>query len=134
MENGQHMKTGNESVSKADTSEDSTKLQALESMPLGESKNTHTTTPANIQNGSQKILKSAELTELQSRIGLVAAALSDFQEAKGRVIAREIPYTMPNGSTFTALKIFVFIEGASLVAEKTSDGTEFKVLPLGKKD
>ncbi|MCI0551299.1 MAG: hypothetical protein L0287_10110 [Anaerolineae bacterium] len=128
MANGQNTKQLKESEPKVDTSDDSTRSKNLESMPLGASGNllplpTTATTP----NGSARIWTNAALAELQSKAGLVAGALADFQAAGGIVVVKNIEYE-PNKFS---VKIYLVAEGVNVKAFKTADGLDFEVQPLG---
>lgn len=128
MANGQRTKTGNVSAKKADTLETLGKSADLESMPLGASESSSTITTATTRKGSQKTWKIAELQELKSKIGLVAGALADFQAAGGLVVTKKQTYTVPSGSTYTAIKLFLIVQDANIVAVQTEDGLEFDLV------
>lgn len=128
MGNGQPTKTGSASGSKADSSEGSVKLPPSESMPLGASGNLSTTTTATMPKGSRKTLTSAKLQELRSKAGLVAGALADFQAAGGLVVKKKIDYSLPSGTKFSALKLYLIVDGADIVAVQTEDGLELDVV------
>lgn len=125
MENGQPMKTENESGSQAGTLGASVKLLNSESMPLGASTSSKGRTTATMPKGSKKTWKSAELVELQSKAGLVAGALADFKTAKGVIVREEIAYTSPSGRVCKAIKLILLVQDVDLVAEKTTDGIDF---------
>ena len=127
MENGQPMKTGSESEFPEDTLGDLTKSSSLETMPLGASGSTPEPTNAITRRDSKKTLKNAELSELRSKIGLVAGALADFQEAGGMILTSEVEYKTPSGSTYKAVKLLLFVAGVNVVAEKTADGLDFNL-------
>ena len=98
------------------------------SMPLGGSQSSSRNTTATTPNGSTKIWSSAELAELQSKAGLVAGALADFQTAKGLVAVKETTYTAPSGRVCKAVKLFLIVEDVDLVAEQTADGLDFNLV------
>lgn len=133
MENGQRTKTEKESESKVDTSADSTKsrLVVVTAKPELETSSI-TDTTATMQKGSQKTSKNAKLQALRSKVGLVAGALQDFQEAGGTVVRREMTYTLPSGS-YKALKFIIAVNEIDLVAENTPDGIEFDLVESEKK-
>lgn len=129
MENGQPTKMASASAKKADTSEDLTKLPLSESMPLGASKSSlPATMPATTRIVAPKTWKSAELQELESKAGLVAGALADFQTAGGLIHTKPFELTYPSGSKFRGVKIMLFVNQANLVAEKTADGLVFRLV------
>lgn len=128
MVNGQRTKTESASAKKADTSEISGKSARLESMPLGASKSLSTNTTATTQKGSQRTWKTAELQELKSKIGLVAGALADFQSAGGLVVTKKQTYTVPSGSTYTAIKLFLIVQDVNIETVQTEDGLEFNLV------
>lgn len=130
MENGQPMKMGKGPGSKADTSEDLTKLQDSENMESPESETLlPQATSATTQSGSSKTWKSAELEVLRSKAGLVAGALSDFQTAGG-LVAVEIFEYEASGSKFSATKIYLVAENLHVSVKKTADGLDFDIQPL----
>lgn len=128
MENTQPTKTENESGSKADTSGDSTKSKLVAATANGESTSSQPSTTATTPNGSTKTWTSAGLAELQSKAGLVAGALRDFQDAKGIVVTTNVPYTLASGRRLVAVKIFLIVEDMNLVADKTADGLDFNIV------
>ncbi len=133
MENGQRTKMEKESESKVDTSADSTKSKLLAVTAKPESETSSITdTTATMRKGSQKTLKNAKLQVLRSKVGLVAGALQDFQEAGGTVVRREMTYTLPSGS-YKALKFIIAVNEIDLVAENTPDGIEFDLVESEKK-
>lgn len=125
MENGQNTKAKSESEFQAATSDDSTKLSPAENTESNVSPSSSPTTTAASLNVSAKTWTPAELAVLKSKIGLVAAALGDFQGAKGLVAVKAIEH--PQGKS---LKIILVAEGLNLVAENTPDGLDFDVSPL----
>jgi len=104
-------------------SEDSTKSGLVAATEKEESENSLKTTTATMQSASSKIWKSAELKVLRSKIGLVAGALSDFQQAKGLVAVMSIPYDEHT----SGIKIVLVAEGLNLVAVDTDDGMDFVI-------
>jgi flavin-binding protein dodecin len=125
MGNGQPTRTGSGSASKADTSGGLAKSSNSAAMPLGASGNSNSNTAATTLNGSRKTWKNSELVELQSKAGLVAGALADFQTAKGLIVREEITYTAPSGRVCKAVKLILLVQDVDLVAEKTADGLDF---------
>ncbi len=130
MENTQPTKTGNGSGSKAATSGASIRSYIVAVTEKNGSTNSPQNTTATMQNASPKTWTSAELAELQLKAGLVAGALADFQTAGGIVAVKNIEYKTPSGSTFSATKLYLVVEGASLSVQKTADGLDFKVAAL----
>jgi hypothetical protein len=128
MENTQPTKTENENESKAATLDASTKSRQKDTMPLGASKISSETMTAATPNGSTKTWTNAALAELESKAGLVAGALADFQAAGGLVAVKNIEYTTPSGSVFTATKLYLVAEGAHLKVQKTADGLDFSLV------
>lgn len=128
MGNGQPIKAESASANLAGILGDSTKLSASENMPLGASESSSKTTTATMPPVLQKTSKSAKLRGLQSKIGLVAGALADFQSAGGLVVKKKLEYTTPSGSKFSAIKLLLIVENANLVAVQTEDGLEFEVV------
>ncbi len=90
--------------------------------------NSSQSTTADTPKGSKKTWKSAELAELLSKAGLVAGALADFQAAGGLVAVKNIEYKSASGSTFTATKLYLVAEGASLSVHRTTDGLDFSLV------
>lgn len=133
MESLQPTKTENESESKVDTSGGLIVSQQLESTDTAASSSSlQKTMPATTLSGSPKTWKSAELRALQSKAGLVAGALSDFQGAKGLVAVKETTYTAPSGRVCKAIKLFLIVEDVDLVAVKTADGLDFSLVAAPK--
>lgn len=128
MENTQPIKTGSEQESKAATSGASTRSGLVADMAKNESTSSQPNTTATTRKGSKKIWKNADLAELRSKAGLVAGALADFQTAKGLVAVKETTYTAPSGRVCKALKLFLIVEDADLVAVKTADGLDFDLV------
>jgi hypothetical protein len=128
MANTQHIKTEKESASKVDTSDDLIKSQSKADMPLGELKPLSKSTIATTQNASQKTLTSADLQELQSRIGLVAGALADFQTAGGLVVLKNEEATLPSGSPIYGMKIYLMVRGAKITKTQTADGLDLSLV------
>ena len=128
MENTQPMKTESGPVSPEDTLAASTKSKLVAVTAKEESTNSPGNTTATMPNGSKKIWTSAELAELGSKAGLVAGALADFQDAKGKISRREITYTAPSGRVCRAIKLILLVEDVDLVAEPTADGLEFRLV------
>ena len=128
MENGQLIKTEKEPEPKADTSDASTLSPVSVPTDGSESRSLPKNTTATTLSGSRRIWKSVELEELQSKAGLVAGALADFQGAKGKVVRKEVTYTAPSGRVCKAIKLFLIVEDADLVAVKTPDGTDFNLV------
>lgn len=127
MESGQPTRMGNESESKADISDALTLSPNSENTQGGASKNSRIRTTATTPNASKKTWKNADLAELRSKVGLVAGALADFQGAKGIVVTQETTYTAPSGRVCKAVKLYLIVQDADLVAEKTADGLDFNL-------
>lgn len=125
MENTQPTKTGSASGSKAAISDASTKSKQVAATESAASTSSLPATTATTPNGSTKTWTSAELAELESKAGLVAGALADFQTAGGLVAVKNIEYKTASGSMFTATKLYLVVEGASLRVQKTADGLDF---------
>ena len=132
MENGQPTSTENESGSKAATSDGSMSSQPSESTVPAESKNSSPTTQATAttRKGSKKTSKNVDLAVLKSKAGLVAGVISDWQTAKGGILRVELPYTMPSGRTYKALKLILFLPGHNIVAVDTPDGITFDIVAV----
>ena len=128
MENGQPTKTASASANPVDISDVSAQSVNSETMPLGEPKNSSVTTTATTRIVTSKIWKSAELLELESKAGLVAGALADFQAAGGLIHTKPFELKYPSGSKFKGVKIMLFANHADLVAEKTADGLVFRLV------
>jgi len=119
----------NELGSKADTSEDSTRSKLVADMEKKELKNTSKTMTATIQNDSLKIWTNVELEKLRSKIGLVAGALADFQEAGGLVAVKPVE-TEFQGHIIITQKVMLVAEGLNLVAVETEDGIDFDLVAV----
>lgn len=132
MENGQHTKTASGSGNPGDTLGDLTSLQPQENTESDASRNSPKPTTATIPIGSSRTWNSAELQALQSKAGLVAGALADFQGAKGMVVYEKITYKLPSGRTFSAVKLLLFADGLNLVAEETGDGLNLVAVQEGQ--
>ncbi len=132
MENGQPTSTGNGNGSKADTSAGSMSSPPSESTVVAESRNSSPTTPstATTRKGSKKTSKNVDLEELRSKAGLVAGVISDWQTAKGGILRVELPYTMPSGRTYKALKLILFLPEHDIVAVDTPDGITFDIVAV----
>jgi len=132
MENGQPISTGNANGSKVGTSDGSISSQPLESTAGAESKNSSPTTQATAttRKGSKKTSKNVDLAELKSKAGLVAGVISDWQTAKGGILRVELPYTMPSGRTYKALKLILYLPGHNIVAVDTPDGITFDIVAV----
>lgn len=128
MENGQPTNKESVSGSQADTSGDSIKSPNSDSMPLGASKSFRQRITATTPSASPKTWKSAELSALQSKIGLVAGALADFQEAGGVIALTEIAYSSPSGSKTMAVKMILLVPEINLVVADTTDGMDFSLV------
>ena len=132
MENTQPTTMADASESQADTLDASTKLELVADTEKSESENLSQTTNVDMPSGSIKTWTNAELEKLKSKAGLVAGALSEFQDANGLVAVTEIEYKMPSGRVFTATKIILVADGLNMKVERTSDGLDFDaILPLG---
>jgi hypothetical protein len=94
-------------------------------MPLGESQNLSPTTAATTPSDSSGTLKSAELGNLQSKAGLVAGALADFQVAGGIVVSKEVAYKAPSGRVYTAIKLYLIVKDAAILKRDSDDGLDF---------
>lgn len=66
-----------------------------------------------------------ELEELAEKASIVAGALADFQAAGGLVAVKNVEIKTPSGSVFTATRLYLVVEGASLKVQKTVDGLDF---------
>lgn len=132
MENGQPTSTGNASEKKAGTSDGSMSSLPSESTAAAESRNSSPTTQATAttRKGSKKTLKNVDLAELKSKAGLVAGVISDWQTAKGGILRVELPYTMPSGITYKALKLILYLPGHDIVAVDTPDGITFDIVAV----
>jgi hypothetical protein len=124
MENTQPTKTKSASVSPADTSDASIKSEVVAVTESDASKISSPATTATMSNGSKKTLTNAELVELRSKAGLVAGALRDFQDAKGLVAVKEVEHT----PGVYAVKIYLVVDGASILKDKTADGLDFNIV------
>jgi hypothetical protein len=125
MASGQPTKPASASANQADTSGDSIKSVPSESMPQGESQNSSPTMAATTQSDSSGTLKSAELVNLQSKAGLVAGALADFQAAGGIVVSKEVAYKVPSGRIYTAIKLYLIVRDAAILKRDSADGLDF---------
>lgn len=132
MVNGQPTSTGNASEKKADTSDGLMSSPPSESTAAAESKNSFPTTPvtATTRKGSKKTSKNVDLAELKLKAGLVAGVISDWQTAKGGILRAELPYTMPSGTTYKALKLILYLPGHDIVAVDTPDGITFDIVAV----
>ena len=126
MESIQPTKTENASGSKADILDASTKSVPAADTASSESTSSSPITTADTPNGSSKTWTSAELAALESKAGLVAGALADFQAAGGLVAVKNIEYKTPSG-TFTATRLLLVADGANLKVRSTADGLDFQV-------
>ena len=117
-----------ENASESGTSGGLGKQSPKESMPLGASTNLSKNTTATTLKGSRKTLTSAELEALQSKIGLVAGALADFQTAGGLVAVLEMPTKLASGRMVRAVKILLVVNGAKIIKKRTADGVEFDLV------
>ena len=61
---------------------------------------------------------------MQSKIGLVAGALADFQTAGGLVAVLEMPTKLASGRTVYAVKILIVVNGAKITKKRTADGVD----------
>jgi len=128
MGSGQPTKTDKELELKVVTSDDSTSSPASVPTDRRESKSSQKPTDATTLTVSRRTWKSADLEVLQSKAGLVAGALADFQTAKGKVVRKETTYTAPSGRVCKAIKLYLIVEDLDLVAVKTPDGTDFNLV------
>jgi hypothetical protein len=128
MANGQPTKTGKELGKKEDILEDSLSSQNLDPMPLGESEISQELINATTQIVSKKIWRNKDLQELRSKIGLVAGALADFQEAGGKISMEVIEYELPSGIRNTGIKLLLCANDVNLVAEETTDGIDLNIV------
>jgi hypothetical protein len=126
MENTQPTKTKRESGSKVDTSGASTKSRLVAVTESAASMNLSQTTTATMPKGSKKTWTNAALAELRLKAGLVAGALADFQAAGGLVAAKNIEHE----PGIFAVRLYLVADGASVKADRTTDGLDFDVLPL----
>jgi len=129
MGNGQLIKTGNESGSKADTSAGLRVSRLVAVTPKPESESLSIPTTAASPNGSPKTSPTLDLEELRSALSLVAGALADFQSAGGTIVRQEMTYTLPSGS-HKAMKIILAVKGVDLVAVNTPDGIVFDLVAV----
>lgn len=127
MENGQPTKTDGELENPEDISEGSAASLHSENTEGAGSKSSSKTMTATTLKGSRKTLTSAALEALQSKAGLVAGALADFQAAGGIVGTEQKEYEF-GGKKFTAIRVFLIVNGANVVAVKTPDGLDFNVV------
>jgi hypothetical protein len=127
MENTQPTKTKRESESKVDTSGASTKSGLVAVTEPDVSKISSPATTATMLSDSKKTWTNVELVELRSKAGLVAGALRDFQDAGGLVVVKNVEYEP--GKFYP--KIILVADGLNVKVEKTADGLDFEVLPLG---
>jgi len=130
MANGQRIRTDKESGKKVDTSAASKLLLRSESTGVGGLKSSKKTTTATMPKDSKKTWTSAELAALQSKAGLVAGAIADFQTAKGMIVRDEVTYTAPSGRVCKAIKLILIVEDMNLVAVKTDDGLDFNLVAV----
>lgn len=128
MANGRRTNKATEPASKAGTSADLGKSPQVENTDGGALRSSQKTTTATMPKGSRKTWKIQELAELQSKIGLVAGALADFQTAKGRIVRDEVIYTAPSGRVCMGIKLILLVEDVDLVAVKTDDGVDFNLV------
>lgn len=128
MENGQPTNKETEPASKAGTSAGLEMSSQAENTGGGASRSSQKTTTATMPKGSKKTWKIQELAELQSKIGLVAGAIADFQGAKGRIVRDEVTYTAPSGRVCKGIKLILLVEDVDLVAVKTNDGLDFNLV------
>lgn len=126
MENTQPTKTKNESESQADTSDASIKSGLVAVTEQSESKSSSETTTATMSKGSRKTWTSAALEELKLKVGLVAGALSDFQNAGGIVVTKQV-----ESDGILAIKIYLVAEGINIKSIKTQDGLDLVAEPSG---
>lgn len=130
MANTQPTKTENESESRAATLGASTKSRQKGNTQPDALRTSFETTTADTQSGSTKTWTNAALAELLSKAGLVAGALADFQAAGGLVAVKNIEVKTPSGTTFTATRLYLVAEGASLSVQKTADGLDFNLVAV----
>ena len=127
MENLQATKTVSGPGSKADTSDASTGSRLVAVTEKDGSTSSSAGTTATMQSASRKTWTSAELAVLRSKAGLVAGALADYQAAGGLVAVRNIEYEPGR----FAVKVYLVAESLNIRAQKTPDGLDFELLPLG---
>lgn len=125
MENMPNTKTENESEPKAAISEDLAKSQKKASTGKAASRTFPSHITATTQNAFKKTLKKVDLEVLRSKAGLVAGAIQDFQDAGGLVVLKNMEY---EGGKF--VKINLVAEGFNIVANHTTDGIDFFVMPF----
>ena len=130
MANGQRTSKATGRVSKAATSGAFDLSLHSESMGGAELKSSKKTTTATMPKGSGKTWTTAELAALQSKAGLVAGAIADFQGVKGRIVRDEVIYTAPSGRVCKGIKLILLVEDMNLVAEKTDDGLDFNLVAV----
>ena len=106
----------------------STKSKPKASMPLDGSKNTKRNTSATMSNVSPKTLKKMDLEALGLKIGLVAGAIADFQQAGGLVVMTQEEYLTSSGGNNKAIKLLLLVRDVDLVAERTTDGVDFRLV------
>jgi hypothetical protein len=128
MESIQPTKAGSGPESQVDTLAASIKSSPVAVTESKESTSSLPPTNAATPSVSRKTWKSAELTELKSKASLVAGALADFQAAGGLVAVKNIEYTVPSGSTFTATRLVLVVDGISLQIQQTADGLDFNLV------
>ncbi len=127
MESTQLMKTENGSEWPVDTLDGSTKSKLVAATESDGSSNSSTNTTATMQTDSKKTWTNVELAELVSKAGLVAGALSDFQTAGGLVVVKNVEYEKDKFS----VKIYLVAENLNIRVQKTADGLDFDIQPLG---
>lgn len=130
MENTQPMKTENGKESKVVILDALIQSDIVAVTEKSESTNLPPNTTATTLKDSTKIWTSAELAELESRVGLLAGALADFQTAGGIVAVKNIEYKTLSGSVFLATKLYLVVEGVSLRVKKTTDGLDFNLVAV----
>lgn len=129
------LKTASVSGSKAATSDGSMSSRSKDSMPLGASANLSSApTTATTPKGSPRTRKSADLAELQSKIGLVAGALSDWQTAGGLVVLRPKAGRLASGREVYFLQILVAVDGYKIVKRQTVDGVDLDLVAVDVAD
>jgi len=119
---------------KAATLADLKKSGARASMPLDELKNIKERTGATMLKDSPKTWKKTELAALESKAGLVAGAIADFQSAGGLVVMTQEKYKTSSGTENKAIKLLLLVRDVDLVAERTVDGIDFCLVAESEKE
>ena len=120
MVNSQRSKTGNGKGSQADTSEDLTKSLPSVNMAGSASKSSPAGITASTPNASRSTWTNAALEELQSKAGIVAGAIADFQTVGGLVAVKNVEYKPGE----FAVRVILFAKGLDVKYIDTDDGAD----------